>query len=82
MRVLPPDYAVVIVLAVFMISAASWILSARKWFNGPVPNISAEEATKTAGGLVQNDSESPAQDEKSRESVNGSSLDKQPESKQ
>lgn len=47
-----PDYAVVIVLAVFLLSALSWITSARKWFHGPVPNITREEvdrATDQAG---------------------------------
>ena len=33
------DYASVIVLAVFIFAAASWLLSARKWFVGPLPNI-------------------------------------------
>ncbi|RDX46596.1 hypothetical protein OH76DRAFT_1443121 [Lentinus brumalis] len=37
------NYASVIVLAVFIFAAASWILSARKWFVGPLPNIVAEE---------------------------------------
>ena len=33
------DYAAVIVLAVFIFAAASWMLSARKWFVGPLPNV-------------------------------------------
>lgn len=37
------DYASVIVLAVFIFAAASWLLSARKWFVGPLPNINTIE---------------------------------------
>ena len=37
------DYASVIVLAVFIFAAASWLLSARKWFIGPLPNIDTIE---------------------------------------
>ena len=37
------DYASVIVLAVFIFAAASWMLSARKWFVGPLPNINVIE---------------------------------------
>jgi len=33
------NYAVVIIMAVFIFAACSWILSARKWFVGPLPNI-------------------------------------------
>ena len=47
----PIDYAVVILFGVFMLSALSWVLSARKWFKGPIPNISADEMAK-AGGHV------------------------------
>jgi len=47
----PIDYAVVILFGVFMLSAMSWILSARKWFKGPIPNITADEIAK-AGGHV------------------------------
>jgi hypothetical protein len=43
------DYAVVIVLAVFMLSALSWITSAHKWFHGPVPNITREEVDRVTG---------------------------------
>jgi len=32
-----------------MLSGLSWILSARKWFKGPVPNITADEMTKVGG---------------------------------
>lgn len=40
------DYAVVIVLGVFIFSALSWVISARKWFLGPVPNISPDDITQ------------------------------------
>lgn len=37
------DYAVVIVAAVFLFSSGSWILSARRWFSGPLPNIDIDD---------------------------------------
>ncbi|KII85982.1 hypothetical protein PLICRDRAFT_115199 [Plicaturopsis crispa FD-325 SS-3] len=33
------NYAVVIVLAVFLFASVSWVISAHKWFTGPIPNI-------------------------------------------
>jgi hypothetical protein len=33
------DYAGVIILAVFIYAALSWVISARKWFKGPVTNL-------------------------------------------
>ncbi|EIW52380.1 amino acid transporter [Trametes versicolor FP-101664 SS1] len=33
------NYASVIVLAVFVFAGGSWVLSARKWFVGPLPNV-------------------------------------------
>jgi len=33
------NYAVVIIMAVFIFASASWVLSARKWFIGPVRTI-------------------------------------------
>ncbi|KAF5363813.1 hypothetical protein D9756_000042 [Leucocoprinus leucothites] len=54
------NYAVVIVVGVFLLSALSWILSARKWFKGPVPNITSEEAANT-GAAFEGDNESPAE---------------------
>ncbi|PFH50955.1 hypothetical protein AMATHDRAFT_3469 [Amanita thiersii Skay4041] len=38
------NYAVVIVSAVFIFAALSWIVSARHWFVGPVPNIDQEKS--------------------------------------
>ncbi|KAI0671134.1 amino acid transporter [Trametes maxima] len=35
------NYAPVIVLVVFIFAAGSWMVSARNWFVGPVPNIGA-----------------------------------------
>ncbi|TFK34019.1 amino acid transporter [Crucibulum laeve] len=37
------NYAVVIVAAVFLFSSLSWILSAHRWFFGPVPNITDDD---------------------------------------
>jgi hypothetical protein len=36
------DYAVVLIGAVFIFSSASWVFSARKWFKGPVSNVTEE----------------------------------------
>ncbi|KAI0307071.1 amino acid permease-domain-containing protein [Multifurca ochricompacta] len=36
------NYAVVIIMAVFIYASLSWAVSARKWFTGPVPNVSRE----------------------------------------
>ena len=33
------DYAVVIIMAVFVFASLSWVLSARKWFKGPVRTV-------------------------------------------
>ncbi|KAF8555243.1 amino acid transporter [Imleria badia] len=33
------NYAVVIVLTIFLFASSSWIFSARHWFTGPIPNI-------------------------------------------
>ncbi|KAI0254804.1 amino acid/polyamine transporter I [Lactifluus subvellereus] len=40
------NYAVVIIMAVFIYAALSWVVSARKWFKGPVPNLSRESSLK------------------------------------
>ena len=37
-----PDYAVVIIMAVFIYASLSWVISARKWFTGPVRNLTEE----------------------------------------
>ncbi|KAL0954076.1 hypothetical protein HGRIS_005225 [Hohenbuehelia grisea] len=37
------NYGVVLVAAVFFIASATWIFSARKWFTGPIPNISEDD---------------------------------------
>ncbi|KAH9179591.1 amino acid/polyamine transporter I [Lactarius sanguifluus] len=36
------NYAVVIIMGVFIYAALSWVVSARKWFKGPVSNLSKE----------------------------------------
>ncbi|KAF4593651.1 hypothetical protein EYR40_008439 [Pleurotus pulmonarius] len=33
------NYAIVLVAAVLLFASGSWVLSARKWFTGPVPNV-------------------------------------------
>jgi hypothetical protein len=33
------DYTVVIIMGVFLFASVSWVLSARKWFTGPVSNL-------------------------------------------
>lgn len=35
----PADYAVVIILSIFLFASLSWIFSARHWLTGPIPNI-------------------------------------------
>ncbi|CCL99550.1 uncharacterized protein FIBRA_01568 [Fibroporia radiculosa] len=40
------NYAVVIIMAVFVFASASWILSAHKWFIGPIKNVD-DSATTT-----------------------------------
>ena len=37
-----PDYAVVIIMSVFIYASLSWIISARKWFTGPVRTVTEE----------------------------------------
>ncbi|KAF9242599.1 amino acid transporter [Melanogaster broomeanus] len=36
------NYSLVIVMAVFIFAAGSWVFSARHWFTGPIPNIGAK----------------------------------------
>ncbi|KAF8997841.1 amino acid/polyamine transporter I [Cyathus striatus] len=50
------NYSVVIIMGVFIFATASWILSARKWFNGPVRTIDEEESKSTTP--VEKDSRS------------------------
>jgi amino acid permease (GABA permease) len=38
------NYAVVIIMAVFIFASASWIISAHKWFTGPISNISGSSS--------------------------------------
>ncbi|KAK7470773.1 hypothetical protein VKT23_002191 [Stygiomarasmius scandens] len=33
------NYAVVLIAAVFLFASLSWVLSARKWFHGPIKNV-------------------------------------------
>ena len=39
------DYAVVIIMAVFVFASASWVISARKWFKGPVTTVEDSETS-------------------------------------
>ncbi|PPQ68386.1 hypothetical protein CVT25_007924 [Psilocybe cyanescens] len=39
------NYSVVIIMGVFIFASLSWVLSARKWFTGPVRNIDESPAT-------------------------------------
>lgn len=38
------DYAIVLVAAVLLFASGSWVLSARKWFTGPVPNVERDDS--------------------------------------
>jgi len=38
------NYAVVLVMAVFLFASISWIVSAHKWFTGPISNVEKEES--------------------------------------
>lgn len=42
------NYAVVIIMGVFIFASASWVLSAHKWFHGPVRNIDDDGEEKTS----------------------------------
>lgn len=37
------DYAIVLVAAVLLFASGSWVLSARKWFTGPVQNVDRDD---------------------------------------
>ena len=39
------DYAVVIVMAVFIFASVSWVLSARKWFHGPIRTVDGDASS-------------------------------------
>ncbi|GBE85085.1 Uncharacterized amino-acid permease [Sparassis crispa] len=42
------NYAVVIVMAMFIFAGGSWVLSARKWFVGPLPNVELRSSTASS----------------------------------
>ena len=51
---IPTDYAVVIVMAVFIFATVSWVVSARNWFTGPITNIDEfSTPTSTYAGEVK-----------------------------
>lgn len=39
MELILADYAVVIIIGVFSFASVMWVLSARKWFSGPIKTI-------------------------------------------
>ncbi|KAI0940376.1 hypothetical protein AcW1_005133 [Taiwanofungus camphoratus] len=39
------NYAVVIIMAVFIFASASWVISAHKWFTGPIRNVDSSGTT-------------------------------------
>ncbi|KAG9224254.1 hypothetical protein CCMSSC00406_0004753 [Pleurotus cornucopiae] len=39
------NYAIVIIMAVFIFSSFWWIVSARKWFHGPIKNVDDSDST-------------------------------------
>ncbi|KAG0703807.1 amino acid transporter [Suillus ampliporus] len=41
------NYSVVIVMAVFIFAAGSWVFSARHWFTGPIPNIDVQSVSSS-----------------------------------
>ncbi|KAF9038687.1 APC amino acid permease [Panaeolus papilionaceus] len=49
------NYSVVIIMAVFLFASLSWVLSARKWFHGPVRNV---DDTSTTASLNEEDKSS------------------------
>ncbi|KZV76029.1 amino acid transporter [Peniophora sp. CONT] len=55
------NYAVVIIGAVFLLSALTWILSARKWFTGPISNLS-REASRTEENLEMKNEKQVSED--------------------
>ncbi|KAI0053723.1 amino acid transporter [Auriscalpium vulgare] len=39
------NYAVVLIMTVFLWASLSWIISARKWFKGPITNLESEQSS-------------------------------------
>ena len=42
------DYAVVIIMAVFIFASVSWVISAHKWFIGPIKTINRSQDSTPA----------------------------------
>jgi len=38
------NYSVVIIMSVFIYASLSWVISARKWFKGPIRNLSDDSS--------------------------------------
>ena len=46
-----PDYAVVIVMAVFLFASISWVVSAKKWFTGPVHTVEMNQEKESSSKI-------------------------------
>jgi len=44
------NYAVVIIMSVFLFATGSWLFSARHWFTGPVPNVAHDSESSSFDG--------------------------------
>ncbi|OBZ70417.1 putative amino-acid permease PB24D3.02c [Grifola frondosa] len=49
------NYAVVIIMAVFLFASISWVVSARKWFTGPIKNVDEDPVSYDEKKLDQVD---------------------------
>ena len=55
------DYAIVIIMAVFIFASVWWVVSARKWFKGPVRTVE-ETGSYGKGGVSVHEKEVPVSD--------------------
>ncbi|KAN0126751.1 Amino acid/polyamine transporter I [Russula decolorans] len=46
------NYAVVIIMSVFIYASLSWVISARKWFKGPIRNLGEESSLEEKDSYV------------------------------
>ena len=46
------DYAIVIIMAVFAFASVWWVVSARKWFKGPVRTVEEVDSYEKGGVRV------------------------------
>ncbi|THH31098.1 hypothetical protein EUX98_g3095 [Antrodiella citrinella] len=47
------NYAVVIVMAVFIFASFSWVVSARKWFHGPIKTVEGDQGSSAPSSIVE-----------------------------